>query len=125
MEKLNINDVVILNDRVENLKEKEYYDIITSRAVSELRILAELSLPYLKIGGKVLALKAHVTEELKPASASINILGGDKPNIEEITLPKNIGQRCIVEVKKITKTENIYPRSYDKILKKPLKKNLK
>ncbi len=125
LEKLNINDVIVLNDRVENLKTKEYYDIVTSRAVSELRILVELSLPYLKMDGKVLALKAHIEEELEKATDAISILGGNIFQIKEIILPKNIGKRCIVDITKIKKTDDLYPRAYDKILKKPLKKNVK
>lgn len=125
LQKLNISDVTIINDRVENLKDKEYFDIVTSRAVSELRILSELSLPYLKLNGKIVALKSHVEEELNTSLETIEVLGGSKPLIKEIILPYSIGKRCVIEIKKIKKTDNIYPRSYDKILKKPLKKTSK
>lgn len=125
LEKLDISDVTVLNDRIENIKEKEGFDIVTSRAVSELRILAELSLPYLKIGGKVIALKSHVDEELLKASDTIDILGGSKPKIIDINLPEALGKRCFVEITKEKLTEKIYPRIYDKILKYPLKKNSK
>lgn len=122
LEKLNISDVTVINDRVENLKNKDFFDIVTSRAVSELRILAELSLPYLKLNGKIVALKSHIEEELQKSLETIDILGGSKPLINEILLPNSIGKRCIIEVEKIKKTDEIYPRAYDKILKKPLKK---
>ena len=125
LEKLNINDVTVLNDRVENIKEKEAFDIVTSRAVSELRILAELSLPFLKLGGKVIALKSHIEEELSKAEDTISILGGGSPNIKDINLPEELGKRCFVEIKKVNSTDNIYPRVYDKILKYPLKKRSK
>lgn len=125
LKKLNIEDVLVINDRVENLKEKDYFDIVTSRAVSELRILAELSLPYLKIGGYILALKAHIEDELNKALDTIDILGGGAPKIVEINMPFNVGKRCILEIRKVKLTDNIYPRTYDKILKKPLKKNYK
>lgn len=125
LEKLDINDVTVLNDRVENIKEKESFDIVTSRAVSELRILAELSLPFLKLGGKVIALKSHIEEELSKAEDTINILGGNIPNIKDINLPEELGKRCFVEIEKVKSTEKIYPRVYDKILKYPLKKNSK
>ena len=125
LEKLDISGVTVLNDRIENIKEKEGFDIVTSRAVSELRILAELSLPYLKIGGKVIALKSHVDEELLKASDTTDILGGSKPKIIDINLPEALGKRCFVEITKEKPTEKIYPRIYDKILKYPLKKNSK
>ena len=125
LEKLNIPDVTVINDRVENIKEKESFDIVTSRAVSELRILAELSLPFLKLGGKVIALKSHIEEELSKAEETITILGGNFPIVKDVTLPEVLGKRCFVEIEKSKQTDKIYPRVYDKILKYPLKKNTK
>lgn len=125
LEKLNINDVTVINDRVENIQEKENFDVVTCRAVSELRILVELSLPFLKVGGKVIALKSHIEEELSKAVDTIDILGGSIPNIKEVNLPEELGKRCFVEIIKEKKTPSNYPRVYDKILKYPLKKNSK
>lgn len=123
LERLDISDVTVLNDRVENMKEKATFDIVTSRAVSELRILAELSLPFLKIGGRVIALKSHVDNEMILAKDTISLLGGDSPNIRNVKLPEGLGKRCFVEIIKRKNTPSNYPRVYDKILKYPLKKS--
>lgn len=123
LERLDIFDVTVLNDRVENMKEKATFDIATSRAVSEMRILAELSLPFLKIGGRVIALKSHVDNEMILAKDTISLLGGDSPNIRNVKLPEGLGKRCFVEIIKRKNTPSNYPRVYDKILKYPLKKS--
>ena len=122
LEKINISDVKVLNDRVENIKDKESFDIVISRAVSELRILAELSLPYLIIGGKVIALKSHIDEEIQKAKDTIEILGGSNAKIIDLNISNMLGKRCLVEIIKEKNTPEIYPRVYDKILKYPLKK---
>ena len=125
LDKLEIKEVKVLNERIEKIKDRESFDIITSRAVSELRILVELSLPFLKVGGKVIALKSHIDEELPLALDAIEIIGGKKPTIVDIELSTILGKRCFVEIIKEKTTEKIYPRIYDKILKYPLKKNNK
>lgn len=124
VEKLKLKNVIIINDRIENLNIKSTFDIVTSRAVSELRILSELSLPFLKINGKVIALKSHIEEELKVASDTIELLGGSTPDIIDLDIPL-LGKRCFVTIEKIKETPEGYPRIYDKILKYPLKKNNK
>lgn len=124
VKKLNLKNVTIINDRIEKLNLKSSFDIVTSRAVSELRILTELSLPFLKINGKVIALKSHVDEELKKASGTIDLLGGNIPFIIDLNIPL-LGKRCFVTIEKVKETPEGYPRIYDKILKNPLKKNYK
>ena len=63
---LNLKNITCLNSRAENLPKeyREYFDIVTSRAVAELRILCELSIPYLKVGGKFIAMKGTLKEEI-------------------------------------------------------------
>ncbi len=122
LEKLHIKDVTIINDRVENLIEKNTFDIITSRAVSSLRILSELSLPYLKKGGNLIFMKSSVESEINESLDTINILGGDKPEVVNLKVSNDLGKRVLIIVKKVKETPNIYPRVYDKILKYPLKK---
>ena len=98
------------------------FGAVVSRAVSRMNVLCELSLPYLKIGGKLLALKgAKGEEELTEAAKAIKILGGEA----KITsfLLKTVDteeQRCFLEVTKIKETPSQYPRAYATILKKPL-----
>lgn len=99
------------------------FDVVTSRAVARLSILCELALPYLKIGGKLVALKgAKGGEELIEAENAIKVLGG-KSEIRQtkLQLPDGTGEgRSIVTVWKISETPPQYPRKYAEIAKKPL-----
>ena len=122
-EKLNLENVEIINERAEEYVKKnlERFDIVTSRAVSQLHILAELSLPALKIGGFFIPLKASVEKEYPLFLEAIEELKGKIIEKKEFVLPFENSKRTIIVVEHENKTSTIYPRSYDKILKKPLK----
>lgn len=122
--KLNLDNIILVNDRAENyVKENlEQFDIVTSRAVADLRILLELAIPSLKINGIFIAMKANIEEELEKSKDTIEILNAKVKNIEKILLPIENSKRTILIIEHIKPTLEIYPRSYDKILKKPLKK---
>lgn len=123
--KLKITNVECIHDRAENYVQnhKEEFDIVTSRAVAELRILAELSLPALKIGGLFIPMKGVMEEELMSAKETIEILKGKIIDQIEFELPIEHSKRTILIIEHSSKTENQFPRSYDKIIKKPLRKN--
>lgn len=118
-ERLNISFEVI-NLRAEDyIKEKrEYYDYVVSRAFSNMPILCELSIPFLKIGGELIAYKGLYDDG--DGVYAINLLGGKLENIYCDKLPYENSNRAFVCVQKKCKTEIIYPRRYDRILKKPL-----
>ena len=117
-------DVEIINDRSEHFIEnrREYYDIVTARAVKNLPVLTELCLPFVKINGYFLAMKGDSREELEESKDAIQILGGSLEEVKKISLPIEHSTRTIIKIKKIEKTNNQYPRTYEKIIKKPLKK---
>lgn len=123
-EKLNLKNVELILDRAENYVEnhKEKFDAVTSRAVAELRILAELSLPALKISGEFLPMKSNIEEELKKAKDTLELLNGKIIEQIEFELPIEKSKRTILRIEHTKKTEDCYPRSYDKILKHPLKR---
>ncbi len=116
--------VNIINKRVEEYAKDNLntFDVVTSRAVANLRVLSELALPLVKEEGYFIALKGNVEEELKEASDTIAILGGIIHKQETFYLYQNEGLRNILVIQKKKKTlmENLRP--YDKIVKKPLKK---
>ncbi len=122
-EKLNLNNIEIIHARAEEYVRihKEEFDIVTSRAVAELRILAEMSLPALKIGGKFIPLKANVQEEMPLFLEALQVLNGKLIKTIAFCLPIENSKRTILEVEHFATTSEIYPRSYDKICKKPLK----
>lgn len=127
VKKLDLKNVELIHARAEVYVKNnlETFDLVTSRAVADLRILSELSLPALKIGGLFLPLKANITTELENSKETIEILGGQIESIEKYLLPVEKSQRTILIIKHKEKTPLPYPRSYDKILKKPLKNSYK
>ncbi len=123
-ERLKLKNVTFVCARAEEYVKvhKSEFDIVTSRAVAELRILLELSLPALKDKGLFLPMKANVEEELAKSGDTLEILGGKIKAIDKFYLPKENSLRTILVIERIPKNLDKYPRTYDKILKKPLKK---
>lgn len=122
-EKLNLTNINFFHGRAEEFcqKNRETFEIVTARAVSNMNILAELCLPLVKKDYYFIALKGSNKEEIIDAQNAISILGGKiKKNIE-FNLPIEDSGRNIVVIKKIKNTPNVYPRRYEKIIKKPLK----
>ncbi len=105
-------------------KELGKYNIVVSRAVARLNILCELCLPYLKIGGSLVAMKgAKYEEELAEAASAIKILGAETTKIEQkelITAENQAETRGIIIVQLKKQPPLQYPRAYAAILKKPL-----
>ena len=98
---------------------REQYDLAVSRAVARLNVLAELCLPYVRVGGYFLAMKgAMAQEEADEARAGIARLGGRIAEIYEYPLADAVHRIVIVEKVKPTPTQ--YPRAFSKIKKTPL-----
>lgn len=119
IKELNLKNVTCINSRAENLPKtyREYFDIVTSRAVAHLRILLELSVPYLKVGGKLIAMKGLSEEEIKESAKILEKLDSTIVDTIKFNLPIEGSNRSLVIVQKNKKTNEIYPRSYDKIVK--------
>lgn len=117
IKKLDLKNIEAIHDRAEDYakKHREEYDIVTSRAVANLRVLSELSIPMVKVNGYFLPMKANVEEELEEAKDIINKLSGKLEKIESFNLPIEESIRNILVIKKINKTNPIYPRRMDKI----------
>lgn len=101
-----------------------FTDVVVSRAVARLTVLCELCLPYTKVGGKLIALKAaKADEEAAEAARAIKTLGGDVPVMHKKELylaDETTEPRCLIEISKQKPTPPSYPRAYATILKKPL-----
>lgn len=124
VEQLQLPGVQILTARAEELghrlDHRERYDLVTIRAVADLRVLAEYGLPLLRVGGRLLAPKgsgAHA--EAEAAARAIAMLGGELIGIEPITLP-GLEPRAVVVIDKQTSTDRRYPRPVGVPGKKPL-----
>ena len=125
--KININDIELICARAEEYcqNNREIYDIVTSRAVSNLTVLSEISLPFVKKDGYFIPLKGGNKEEIEDAKNAINILGGEIEKEYNYLLPIENSNRTILLIKKKKNTPNKYPRQYGKIIKNPLKKEEK
>lgn len=100
---------------------REQYDLVTARAVANLRELCEYCLPFLKVGGTFAAMKSVRTdEEIDDAQTALRILGGKIESVQTFTLPY-AGERTLILIKKISHTPPKYPRPSAKIAKQPLK----
>ena len=115
--------VMRAEDGAKDPEYRERFDFATARAVAELRVLTELCLPFVKVGGKMIAMKGKSAEfELAGAKRAIAILGGKDARLENLTLKggEEILARPVITIKKATKTPHAYPRAYAQISKKPL-----
>jgi len=98
---------------------RETYDIATSRAVARLNILLELTAPYVKVGGYVLAMKGTAAmEELEEAKNAIKKLGLKLERVAEF--PVDGTAHTVIILRKVTHTPPQYPRRYAKIKQSPL-----
>ncbi len=100
------------------------FDVVVSRAVARLNVLCELCLPYVKIEGQMIALKAaKADEELEEARSAIKTLGGKAiaSECKELTLLSGESEpRTLICIQKEAKTPPNYPRAFAMIRKKPL-----
>ena len=98
---------------------REQFDYAASRAVARLNILLELTAPYVKVGGAVLALKgAAAREELAECAGAMKKLGLKLEDIREYP----IGDAChaVIVLRKVSPAPPRYPRRYAKIKQSPL-----
>lgn len=98
---------------------REQYDIATSRAVARLNILLELTAPYVKVGGRVIAMKgAAAREELAECTNAIRKLGLKLEQVKEF--PADGTSHALIVLRKVAPTPSQYPRRYAKIKQSPL-----
>ena len=122
-QKLGLKNVNVVNDRAEIFikNARESYDFVTSRAVSRLNILLELSIPFLKVGGKLIAYKGiNYQEEINESKNALDLLYSKIIAIEEENLVQINEKRYNIFIQKNQKTSQKYPREYRLIKKKAL-----
>lgn len=100
-------------------KRREHYDFATSRAVARLNILLELTAPFVKVGGAVLAMKGSAArEELAEAKNAISKLGLKLETVADF--PVDGTAHSVIVLRKVKATPAQYPRRYAKIKQAPL-----
>lgn len=123
-EKLNVDNLIVINNRIENLYNEflNSIDIVTARAVTNLPVLTELAIPLVKANKYFIAMKGNAEEELENSMHAIKQLNCSIDNVITFDLYNNSGVRTLISIKKNKNTELKNIRTYDKIIKKPLQK---
>ena len=99
---------------------REQYDVATARALARLNVLGELTLPFVKVGGVLLAMKGSAAdEELAEAKKAITTLGAEIGDQIDVSLP-NGDPRSVIVIKKVKNTPKKYPRKPGDPVRKPL-----
>ncbi|MBM7616881.1 16S rRNA (guanine527-N7)-methyltransferase [Weissella uvarum] len=122
---LQLDGVRVVHARAEEFggkksPEREQYDVATARALARLNVLGELTLPFVKEQGVLLAMKGSQAEdELAQAKPALQTLGGEVKQEVDVTLP-NGDPRTIIVVQKVKPTPKKYPRKPGDPVRKPL-----
>lgn len=125
IKELGLEKINAIHSRAEeigkNKKYRESFDVVTSRAVAKLNVLAEYMLPLVKIGGICICMKgSELKNEIKTSKNAIKFLGGKINAIEEFELPKTDIKRTLVVIEKIGQTPAKYPRKPGTPIKEPI-----
>jgi 16S rRNA (guanine527-N7)-methyltransferase len=100
---------------------REQFDIVLARALAPLPVLAELTLPFLKVGGRLIAQKkGDISEEIREAAKAIDVLGGRLVEVMPVNLKGLDDGRCLVIIEKIAATPGKYPRRPGMAAKRPI-----
>ena len=134
--KLRFIDEVALALRLENVRttharaedagrdptRREAYDIVVARALARLPVLLEYTLPFCRLGGRVIAMTgASAHDEASAAAHAMEALGGELSAIEAVKLPTLDRARHLVVINKIQPTPDRYPRRAGIPARKPLR----
>lgn len=125
VDRLKLRGVRVIHDRVERMaREREFrekFDWAVARAVARLSTLAEYMLPFVKIGGGMLAMKGDQGPfEAQQAIQAVSVLGGELQQVKKITLPGVTEDRFLITIGKRATTPEEYPRRVGVPGKKPL-----
>lgn len=125
VDRLKLTGVRVIHDRVERLARegefREQFDWAVARAVARLSTLAEYMLPFVKVGGKMLAMKGDQGPfEAQQAQQAVSLMGGELQQVKKVTLPGVTEDRFLITIGKRATTPEKYPRRVGVPNKKPL-----
>lgn len=112
---LRLEDTEVVTGRAEDVGHhsqfREQFDLTVSRAVGKLPAVAELTLPFCRVGGiAVIPKKGQVEQEIDRANRAITLLGGKLAEIKNIHLEGLVEERFLVVIEKVSPTSLLYPR---------------
>ena len=120
---LGLKNVTCVHARAEEFaaQHREQFDLAASRAVAQLNVLCELTLPLVKVGGLFAAMKSTSTdEEIAAARSAIAQLGGQLAGCTDYPVPETDVIHRIVRIEKVRPTPKQFPRVFARIKKAPL-----
>lgn len=122
---LGLDDVEVVHGRAEDLAHdtayRERFDLAVARGVASLSPLAEYCMPFVRTGGWFVAMKGpRVEDELADGARAAAKLGGARPCVTEVMLPRGQGERRLVSIRKESRSAPAYPRKSAAIAKNPL-----
>ncbi|MCJ7718078.1 MAG: 16S rRNA (guanine(527)-N(7))-methyltransferase RsmG [Anaerolineales bacterium] len=125
IDRLKLKGIQVIQDRVERLARevdfRERFDWAVARAVAKLPTLSEYMLPFVKIGGSMLAMKGDQgPSEAQKAHQAVSLLGGELTQVKKVTLPGVTEDRFLITIEKKATTPEKYPRRVGVPGKKPL-----
>lgn len=125
VEALHLENIRVLCARAEEAGHdpilRECFDFATARAVASLRLLCELCLPFVKVGGHFLAMKGpDCTMETDEAEHALAVLGGRIAQTCTYTVPLNGACHSVIVIEKHAPTPEKFPRRWSRIKKAPL-----
>ncbi len=125
VKKIGLHDVTIYNNRAEILGRddtlREAFDLVLARALGSMTVVAELTLPFSRIGGQVIVFKkGRISQEMKDSQRAIIKLGGKLSGCHPTQIPGIDDNRTLVILDKVTNTPAVYPRKAGMPKKRPL-----
>ena len=117
---LELKDIEAIHTRAEDYakQNRENFDIVTARAVANLKILSELCIPMVKVNGLFIAMKANIEEEIENSTEILKKLDSKIEKKETFYLPIENSIRNIIMIQKQKPTNNLYPRRIEKMKEK-------
>ena len=116
VKEMGLNDIEIINGRAEEAARKpeyrEQFDVAVSRAVADLAVLSELTLPFCK-DRRLLSShrrRAMCRLEIEQSLKAVEVLGGSLSKVEKVDLAGLDDERCLIVIDKVEPTPGKYPR---------------
>ena len=121
---MGLTHVTCVHARAEEFagQHRERYDVAVSRAVAQLNVLCELTLPLVKVGGRFIAMKSTSSDqEIAEARSAVAQLGGEIAAVRDYDVPQTDVRHRAVIIEKVKATPRQFPRSFARIKKSPLR----
>ena len=115
VQRLRLEGVKVVTGRAEETAHqpdyREQFGVAVARGLAEMAVLAELTLPFCRVGGRLIAQKkGEIRDELDKSLKAIDLLGGRLPELKAIAFPEFTDSRYLVIVEKVAETPPQYPR---------------